>query len=105
MKKIHFALILFMVFVYGCKKSCITCTDEPYYERYDSSINVTYNSSTNHYDTILVKIDTLVIWGNRNILHFCPGSASYNGIIGGTGVPLSYYNPANYQSYYCSYDQ
>jgi hypothetical protein len=105
MKKLSLVLIVFIVCFYSCKKSCVTCNSSGGYDKYDSIVSISYDSILHKYDSLLVKVDTLQVSTGLGILHFCPSSPAYNGIVTGSNTPLEYYDPANYQTYYCSYDQ
>jgi hypothetical protein len=105
MKKLLFVPFVSIVWLYGCKKSCLTCVNQTGDTLYDSTTMVSYDSTHHRNDTVLIKIDTFSYASPLSIIHFCPGSQTYSDIVNGTGVPLSYYNPANYQTYYCGYDQ
>ena len=81
----------------NCKKSCITCYQQSGSNlRYDSSITVSYNTVLHHYDTLLVKVDTILKKDSIYLLHYCPGSQEYNTIAG---------YEINNGEYACGYDQ
>jgi len=111
--KVQFVLllVLFLAFCLSdCKKSCFTCSyQQPGPYRWDSVVNVSYDSVLHQYDTSFVKWDTINRKDSFSILHFCPKDPDYNSIVlsshsgGAGGAPYSAY--ANGVYYGCFYDQ
>jgi hypothetical protein len=98
--------IFFVICLFGCKKSCITCVDQPLnFYKADSTLTILYDTSNHRYDTILSKIDSINQWGNLTVLHFCPGSAGYEAITGQVNYRFTYYNPALGRYMPCNDDQ
>ena len=79
MYKLTFIIILSVILFSSCKKSCYTCLGGLYYTpiKYDSSFNIFYDSAFHHYDTLLVKVDTIRRLINTEIHHVCPGNPDY----------------------------
>ena len=80
MYKSAFILILCIILLSSCKKSCYTCFAGPFFYvpfKYDSSFNIVYDTVSHHNDTLLVKIDTIKRVNNAIIHDVCPGNAYY----------------------------
>ena len=90
-------MILCIALSSGCKKSCYTCFGGPFVYlpiKYDSSFNISYDSVSHQYDTVLVKIDTIERTSNSTINHICPGNPEYQQIMDN-----------NTGGWYCTLDQ
>ena len=79
MYKIASILSLITICCGGCKEACVSCVSNLNWPiiRYDSIVNVYYDTVLHKYDTVFIKIDTTARWNGVNYLQICPGTPEY----------------------------
>ena len=107
MKKLSGLLLLLVIIcLYGCKKSCATCYEYASATvRFDSTIVTLYDTIIHRYDTIVVRVDTTSKEDSLIIRHLCPGNPQYNALDHNTSAGLEYYDPILRFYLTCRYDQ
>ena len=79
MNKIASVMSLIIICCGGCKEACVSCLSNLNWPiiRYDSIVNVYYDTVLHKYDTVFIKIDTTARWNGVNYLQICPGTPGY----------------------------